>query len=152
MADISATKLPLKRLPNTLVSLYETRSYDITPVTDGVYGAAAQTLVSIPVGKALVGGGIVFITDMDSGTDSATMTFTCNSVALTGAISIGAGSAAGAYVAFPMNAVGATAGLSFYAKTAAITVIMTVGAEALTAGRFILMLKLLDVTAITDNG
>lgn len=151
MADISATKLPLKRLPYQLQGLVETRIYDISPVVDGVYTQAAHTIASIPKGYMLVGGRILYLTEFTSAGDAATCVYACNGTDLTGTITE-AGELANTSIEFPLNATTATAGGVFYAKSAAITVTMTVATADITAGRFLLMLELVNAAALTDNG
>lgn len=151
MADISTTKMACRRESYKLHALRETVVYDIVPVTDGVVAhTTTHVLVPIPIGKMLVGGNVAFITSMGS-TGAATFTFDCNSVALSGALSI-AGTAAGKVHNFPINAATATAGAALYAATVALYVNMTVGVAAINAGRFLLTLDLIDVKALLNNG
>jgi hypothetical protein len=151
MADISATKTALKRVPYQPQVPYETRVLDISPVTDGVTAVATHTLYSIPATKALVGFKVVCLTDLDSATNNTTVAFAVNSVALTGTVTE-AGMAAGLVIAPAPTLVGATSGVDLYGDDAAMTLTMAVGTAAITAGRFLIFLDLIDITAITDNG
>lgn len=149
MADISATKEQTRAVPNDFQTPVERVTYDISPVTDGVYTQATHTLISVPAGKAVIGGRIVVQESL--GGTGATLDFALNSVALTGQLTK-AGFTAGKVIEFVPNAVTVEAGPVFYAVSVAITLTMAVGTADLTAGRFFIQLDLLDVGKLLSGG
>jgi len=152
MADISTTQgLGVRRVSADFHPPYITRIYDITPVTDGVTGVATHTIAGIEAGKAVVGFKVLFLTSVTSATANSTLTFALNSLALSGALAE-ATNLAGRVHHPPLTAINATAALAYGTTTAAITLTMAVGTAALTAGRLLIMLDLVDWAAQTTNG
>ena len=149
--DISATLLPMNKVPFDFQTPVKRLAFDISPVTLGVAAVTTHTLQNIAAKYALVGGEIIFITSLDSAGDDATLAFTFNGVAFTGTITQ-AGSAAGCVYKIVPNIASATAGVDVWGNDAVSPIVMTVGTGAVTAGRFILILDLIDVTAFTGNG
>jgi hypothetical protein len=112
----------------------------------GVKTVATHNLAPIPEGFALVKAFVV-VEDAITSDGNATLTFSVGSDALSGAVAK-AGLAAGDVVELSVSDADGTAGKATYAKSAADTLDVAVGVAALTAGRFILVMELLDVETI----
>ena len=148
MADLT-TVLEKSKPGYAFQTIVEQRVYNVGVGDEGMSGAKAvgtHNLADIAVGEAVVGGRVIFLEDVTS-TGAATIKFQSNSEDLTAALAI-AGMAAGEVVEFDL----VSAGLGIYADTTAITLDMVVGTEVLSAGRFLIILDVVDVLAATTRG
>ena len=114
----------------------------------GIETVAAHKLVAVPEGKALVGAKVVVLEDITSG-GAATVKFTIGGKDVSAAIAK-AKLIQGAVIALPLDATGDN--LSYAFDATAVTVNMTVGTAALTAGKFLLYLSYVDVAGVVENG
>jgi hypothetical protein len=149
--DISATKTLSKQTPNDVKTPVRRLVLDISPVADGVSTVTTHTLQNIDKKYALVGGEIIFIDALTSAGTDHTVAFTFNGVAITGTITA-AGSAKNLVYKITPNIVSATAALDLYGQDAVSPIVMTVGTGAITAGRFLMILDVIDVPSISEVG
>jgi len=123
------------------------RPFIVTPVVDSVDTVATHNLFTIPDGFALAGGSVIVTTSVTSA-GAATVQFTVDGDALTGAIGK-ADLAAGDVVSLEFGATDGTTVTGAYANGADIQFSMVVGTAALTAGKFTVILDLVHVDAIS---
>lgn len=111
----------------------------------GIKAVGTHNLVDLLKGKALVGGRIIFLESMTS-TGLAAMRIQVNGADVTATLEL-ASMAAGEVVDFNL-----TSGKSVYAVAADMTLDMVVEVAALTAGRFVIQLDVIDIVAATTRG
>lgn len=147
---MDVTKIIAKSKPGYVFqNVKEGQIYNIGVDDAGLSGIKAigtHELVTIPKGKALVGGNIIVLTGVKSATDAATIKIQINGEDITTAATVDQ---------FPVGAVVSldlTGIVSAYAASADITVDLVVAVEALTAGRFIAELDVMDIDSMTTRG
>ncbi len=148
LAILAALKAPF-----TFQKMGRDAVYDIDvtdPDLSGIETVETHNLVEVPVGQALIGAKLIVLESFTSA-GAATVQFSCNSHNLGGALPK-ADLAKGDVVDLPVNDAEDTAGGALYAHTTALSIDMTVGTAALTAGRFLLIPEFVDVSACTTNG
>lgn len=113
----------------------------------GLEAIGAHDLVVIPVGKALVDAKLIILTDAASA-GAATVKMSLGTFDATAAIAL-ADLTAGSVIDLMS---GATATCKGYAKAAAFNVKMTVAVADLTAFKFLLVTKTIDMDEVLTNG
>lgn len=121
-----------------------TRPFIVTPVADGVSSATTHDLFTIPDGYALVGGAVIVKTTL---ADTTSIKFQVNGTDLTGAVGV-ANLAAGDVISLEYGMQDTTDGTAGYANGSDITFDMVV-VGAITAGKFLVILDLVHVDAIS---
>ncbi len=156
MADISATKLPMKVVPYQFQGPIKWTVYDLSPVADGVSAVATHNLFPLAINEALFGIFGAVVTSFASTSNNGTVQFAVGSATLNTAIAC-AGTAGKLLVNetiwLPViAAVPPTASVVGMSPAAADTIDMIVGTNAITAGRIILYVATVDVAKILVNG
>ncbi len=157
MADISATKLPMKVVPYQFQDPLKWTAYDLSPVADGVYATGTHNLFPLAINEALFGIFGTVVTTFTSTSNDGTVKFHVGSVDLNTAITMD-GSTGGCLKAnetiwLPIiAAVPPTASVVGMSPATADTIDITIATHAITAGRIILYVATFDVAKILVNG
>ena len=154
MADTNITSLLVEtpsRFEFQQPYIFKTFEIDVLNADyTGIETTGTHNIYTIPQGMALVGAKLITTTAFTSA-GSATIQFAIGSDNMTGVIPI-ANLAAGDCVDITLSSTTSTTTTAGYADTADDTFDMTVGTAALTAGAFVLIVQLVDVTSVTTRG
>ena len=112
----------------------------------GIKAIGTHELITVPKGKALVGGSIIMLDTPTSAGSTATIKIQIDGEDLTPATVV-TSLAKGEVISFDLDA-----GVGAYAEAADVTIDVVVAVQVLTAGRFILQLDLVDVLGATTRG
>jgi hypothetical protein len=150
-----STIIAKENTANVFQQIKETRVYDINvldPAFTGITTVATHNLIPIAAGEVILGAKMVILTTFTSASNNGTIVFQFPAGAAVSAAFTADGTelAAGDVITFGNNDLEDTAGLGLY-TAAADTLDMTVGTNALTAGRFLLILDVANVNDITGN-
>ena len=144
MADITSSVVgkEVQRSPESL-GIWVCRK--ITPVADGVSSAATHNVITQPANSFIAEGFIVFTTSMVSTSNNGTLLIGIGGVGLHTALTMdGTECVAGDVVSLSASDYEDTAGAALY-KTSADTLDMTVGTNAITAGAFYLIVRIVTL-------
>lgn len=170
MAATNATLVETKvKAPFNFTTLIEmaVHVFDVTVAAlVGLKTVATHNLITIPVGKALVGATVI-VQEACTSDGSATVQFKIGSETLTAAIPVASlgvgaviklefntysGTGTVADTAATITAIDVSGGTTSYIAATADTLDMAVGTAALTAGKFVLIPEFIDVSAILNRG
>lgn len=129
-------------------NIKEARVFNIGFADAGLAGIKAigtHDMVDLSKGEAVVGGRLIMLEPVTSA-GAATMKIQVDAEDLTSALAI-ADMVAGEVVDFDL-----TAGKGSYAAAADVTVDMVIAVAAITAGRFIMQLDVIDVNSLITRG
>ena len=141
MTDLTNIIGAEKQIPYALYGFGEPETYKVDVIEDGITAVDTYALVTLPKGRAFVGGKVVVCEDATSA-GSATLKFTVGSFDVTSAIAL-ANLKLGTVI--DLNAGNAGACKSASADT---QVKITVGGAAFTGLKFALVLETVDISTV----
>lgn len=147
MADITTT-IKEVRTPKVFQDPSEVRTYQWDPANDGTGGTGTHNIIPIPEGYALLSADVV-ITEAFTSAGSATVKFLTGENDFTGAVPKAALTVGEVFPLLSVLDATATAGVGHYVDGTVVTaetLDVTVGTAALTAGKAIIVARLMNIS------
>ena len=146
MADITSSVAPTP-VERSLECLGRWVCKKITPVADGVSAVATHTIITTPANSFIADGFLVFTTSMTSTGTNGTMKIEIGGVAYHATVTMdGTECVAGDVLNLSATDIEDSAGQALY-KTSADTVDLTIATNAITAGAFYVIVRIVTLIA-----
>ncbi len=154
MADMTSLISPSTRIPHQFQTAIEHRVIDLNfgdSALSGMLAAATHNIMSMAAGETIVYGRGIVHTTCTSTSNNGTFVLSCGDALHAALTADGTEMAAGDVFGFAQQDMEDAAGIACY-RAAADTLDFTIGTNAFTAGRIILIVGIFNVASWTDNG